>query len=470
MSSTSAATATTGTSPQTSNPAAVLLVASGAIFLAFLDVTVVNVAFPQLHTSFHTVTVATLTWVVTGYAVPFAALLASAGRVADVLGRRRMMQVSVAGFTVASLLSAVAPSFGVLVAARALQGVFAAGMVPAALGLVLAETPPAKRGAAIGAWGAAGAFAATVGPALAGLVIAAGSWRYVFVLNIPIGLAMIAVTMRSVRRDVVVRRPLPDPVGTVLVALGLGALALGISEGESWHWTSGATLGLIAGGVLGIGLGLARSRRHPAPAVEIELWRNHRYAVANAASFLFGCAIYAWMLAGPLFVVSTWGYSVLKAGLAVTPGAVTSTIASLYLGKRATPTVQRWALVGGALLFGVVSIAMAYTITDTPRFLVMWLPAGLFGGAAIGFTLTALTTASATSVPPLQFAAGTALTLTARQVGGAFGVAAMAALLSASHKAGADHFMTVYIFCGLVAVAAMAVGILLRPPAPAPAA
>lgn len=468
MSSTSP-TQTSGTAAQqaTSNPAAVLLVASGAIFLAFLDITVVNIAFPQLQRAFPSVGVATLSWVVTGYAVPFAALLASAGRLADVLGRRRTFLFSVAGFTVASLLSAVAPSFGVLVAARALQGAMAAGMIPAALGLVLTETPPARRGSAIGTWGAAGAFAATIGPALAGLVTAAASWRYIFALNVPIGIAMLAVTMRAVRRDVLADRPLPDPLGTTLLALGLGAVVLGVSEGSSWGWRSPAVLGLIIGGLVATGLCLLLSRRHAAPAVEIELWRSHRYAVTNAASFIYGGAIYAWMLAGPLFLVTTWRYSVLEAGLAVTPGAITSTIASLYLGKRLTAPVQRIVLVAGAALFGVVSILMAATLTDRPQFLAIWLPAGLFGGGSIGATLTALTTASATSVPPLQFAAGTALTLTARQMGGALGVAVMAAMLAADRSLGAAHYTEVYVFCGVVALVAAGVGVLLRPPRPA---
>lgn len=454
-------------SPRTAgNPGAVLLVASGATFLAFLDTTVVNIAFPQLQAAFHTVTLATLTWVVTGYGVPFAALLAPAGRLADVLGRRRLFLYAVAAFTLASLLSAIAGSFALLVAGRALQGAAAAGMIPAALGLVLAETPPERRTAAIGTWGAAGAFAATVGPALAGLVTSAGSWRYIFVLNLPVGAAMLVLTLRSVRPDVPARRPLPDPVGTLLLAAGIGAVVLAVSEGGDWGWSAPSVLGPLIGGVLATALGLLLSRRHPAPALETELWRSRRFTVANAASFVFGGAMYAWMLSGPLFLVTVWHYSVLKAGLAVTPGAVTSTIASLYLGKRATPAVQRRALVAGSLVFGAVSLLMAAYLADATRFLVLWLPAGLFGGAAIGATLTALSAASATSLPPLKFAAGTGLTLTARQVGGSLGVAVMAALLSVSHAAGAAHFTTVYVVCGAIALGAAAVGLLLSAPRP----
>jgi EmrB/QacA subfamily drug resistance transporter len=467
MSSTMPATPPTeaGTGREaTSSPGTVLLVTSGATFLAFLDTTVINIAFPKIHDSFPSTALASLTWLVTGYAVPFAALLAPAGRLADAVGRSRLFLWSVVGFTAASLLSALAPNFGILIVSRALQGAMAAGMIPSALGLVLSQTPPARRMAAVGTWGAAGSVAATIGPALAGLCVAAGSWRYVFALNLPFGIAMGAIIIRSIRKDAPVGHTLPDPLGTVLLAGGVGAVVLGVSEGDDWGWSSASVPGLLAAGTAATALALWRSRRHAAPALDLDLWSSRRYAIANAASFVFGSSIYAWMLAAPLFLVTVWDYSELEAGLAVTPGAVTAMLASLWLGKRATPVVQRRALVTAAAVFGAVALFMAFALTDQTRFLAVWLPAGLFGGAAIGAALTALSVASATSVPPQKFAAGTGLTLTARQLGGALGVAVMAALLSSSHAAGADHFTAVYVVCGALGLGAAGVGLLLAPP------
>lgn len=439
------------------NPAKILMLTSGATFMAFLDTTVVNIAFPALHESFPDTSLTNLSWIVSGFGVAFAALLTPAGRLADTIGRRQVFLASVTLFTIASVLCAAAPNFDTLLVARVVQGIGGAGMIPSALGLVLAEMPPAKRVEAVGIWGAAGSMAAAAGPSLGGVLIDATNWRSVFLINLPIGGFILLGAMRAVPARPTQSRRLPDPVGTLAVGLGLAGVVLGLTKGGDWGWRAGSTLGSIIGGAVLVALSLLRSRSHEAPAIQISLWSSRTFAVANVTSLLAGAALFSWLLAGPLYLTSFWGYSVLKAGLAVTPGALTSAIAAVVVGKRVRADKQPAIVIGALAVFGAVGIWMFAGLGLEHKFLLLWLPAGLIGGAAFGAALTGLSTAAALSVPPIHFAGGTALNTTARQVGGAFGVAAMAAIVTA--RTGTAALRDVFLFAGVASVAAAVAGI-----------
>lgn len=448
----------------------VLLLASGATFLAFLDTTVVNVAFPNMHKDFTTTTVSTLSWVVSGYAVLFAALLTPAGRLADVWGRSRVFLASVGLFALASALCALAPTIEVLIAARIVQGVGAAGMIPAALAIVLIQAPPERRTAAVGIWAAAGSMASAAGPALGGLLVNWSSWRAVFLINVPIGLLIVLAGIRVLSRDQPTGRRLPDGVGALAVAIGIGLVVVGLSKGQDWGWAAPSTIACLAGGAVLTAFALLRSRSHAAPAIEVGLWRSRMFAVANVSSFLAGAALFSWTLSGPLYLTTVWHYSILQAGLAVTPGAFTSAIAAIITGRRATPRQQQVAVTGGMIVFAAVSIWMYAALGDTPEFLRIWLPAGLIGGAGLGAAFTGLAASVALSVNPLQFASGTGLNTTARQVGGAIGVAILAAILAAQGVLGALGYRQVWLFAGVAAVLAAISGLALveRRPASVP--
>jgi EmrB/QacA subfamily drug resistance transporter len=449
------------------NGTKLLLLTSGATFMAFLDTTVVNIAFPALHSSYPAISLASLSWVVSGFAIAFAALLAPAGRLADVLGRRQVFLVSVAVFTAASLACAVAPNFGVLLGARVVQGIGAAGMIPAALGLLLAEMPPARLLSAIGIWGASGSMAAAAGPSLGGLLIAASSWRAVFLLNLPIGALILLGGWRAVPA-----RPgagpwqgrpggLPDGVGTAAATFGIAGVVLGLTKGGDWGWGAPSTVAAMVIGLALVIVAVARSRRHPVPAIPVSLWSSRTFAVANLTSLLAGAALYAWLLAGPLYLTTFWGYSVLRAGLAVTPGALTSAIAAIMVGKRVKLELQPAVVAGALVAFAAVGIWIWAGLGLQPAFLAVWLPAGLIGGAAFGAALTGLSTAAAISVPPAHFAGGMALNTAARQIGGALGVAAMAAIATA--ETGTYALRDVFLFAGLSSFAAGLIGLRLLP-------
>ena len=445
----------------------VLAITAGTTFLGFLDVTIVNLAFPDLRRDFAGVSVSELSWVITAYAVLFAALLAPAGRLADMVGRRRIFLIGISGFTAASLATALAPNIEALIAARVLQGSAASLMIPSALGLVLAAAPEDRRRAAVGVWGAAAGVSAAVGPSLGGILVDAFDWRAVFLINLPIGAVLTVAGIRVLPEVEGGEGRLPDLIGTATLALGLGAVVLAVTQASDWGWGSERTVGAIAAGAALVAYSLVRSRRHPAPAVETGLWRNRVFAAANACSVLFGASMYSWMLLCVLFVTAEWRYSILEAGLAVSPGALTAAVASVVVGSRAGVQGQRIAVVGGSLLVAAVGLWMVAVLSSEPQFLSVWLPAGLVSGLGMGAVATGLSSAAATSVAPARFAAATGLNVMARQLGGALGIAALAAILEAQRGGGVDPFLDVFLFSSLASVGAAVIGLRLVARTPA---
>ena len=433
--------------------------------LAVLDTTVVNVALPDMHSSFSAASLPQLTWIITAYAVMFAALLPAAGRLADVVGRRRLFMYAVIGFTIASLADGMAPNVGLLITFRAVQGVMAAGMIPASLALILAHTPAAQRTAAVGTYGAISSLAAAVGPSLGGVLVDAWGWRSIFLINVPLGIVIAAQTARKLSDDAPSGRRLPDPIGSIAIAAGLGAIVVGLTQGSTWGWHSVSVIGPIAGGVLALAVGLAVSRTHPSPAIEWDLWRGSRqFTGTNLTSLLFGTALYSYMLGSLLWLTSIWGYSELKAGLALTPGAFAAAVGAVIVGRR-VPLPKQWiGAVLGAVLFVLSLLGMHFWLEHTPAFGEVWVPTGIVGGFGIGATLTALSGSVAVSVPPQRFAAGTGLLMMARQMGGAVGIAGLAAVLTADGGLFAMRgYQNLFVYCAIASAAAALLAVMMRP-------
>jgi EmrB/QacA subfamily drug resistance transporter len=423
-------------------------VAAGAAFLALLDTTVANLAVADVQTDFAGTTVSGATWIITIYAVVFAALLAPAGRVADVVGRRALLLAGVGGFTLFSAACAFAPSLSTLLFARALQAGAAAAMIPASLAVVLADTPPERRAKAIGAWSAAGALAAAAGPALGGVLVDQIGWRALFVINVPLGAAILYAARRLPR--VTRGAGLPDAAGTLLLGVGVGAAALGLSQGSEWGWGDARTLVAIGGGAAAFALAIARSLRHPRPAVQTDMWRSRPFAVANLASLLYGAALFPWMLVGVLVQVTLWDYSPLQAGLAMTPGAVFAAVVAVLASRRPPKPI----VLGGALVLAVAGASCVFALPEEANFLGFWLPVGVLIGVGMGAITTGVSTAAALSVAPQRFAAAVGLNAAARQVGGALGVAVLAGLIGADSAS----FKEIYLFCTLATLGVAVTG------------
>lgn len=442
----------------------ILLVVSGAAFLDLLDTTVVNLAFPALGRDFSGATVSDLTWVITGYAVLFAALLTAAGRLADVIGRRRVFVVGVVLFTASSLASAVAPSLAALIVARFVQGAGAALTLPSGLGIILAETPPQKRAAAVGIWGAAAGASAAIGPTLGGLLVDLVSWRAVFLINVPLGLAIAWVAWRHIAAGARAAERLPDPLGIALLAGGIGLIVLGVSKGYDWGWGSGATLMSLVSGLVLTAAALLRGHAHPAPALEVGMWRNLRFASSNLASFWFGAAAYPMMLVSVLFLTQVWHYSELDAGLAVSPGAISGAVAAVIAGRVGDRYGQRLPAIFGALALVATDLWILVALGPHRDFLSLWLWLNLLSGIGLGTASVALSSAAAIAAPAERFAVATGMNLTTRQVGGAIGIAALAVILQSKIGLGSRAYVDVYGFAMVMAgiAAASALGVVAR--------
>jgi EmrB/QacA subfamily drug resistance transporter len=408
----------------------VLLVTSLAVYMVFLDGTIANIAFPAIRRSFPDASLATLSWVLNAYSIVFAALLLSSGRIADLVGRRRVFFVGLLVFCAGSAACGAAPTDGLLVAARAVQAVGASLMLPASLALVLAEFPPAMRATAVGVWGAVGAVAAASGPSLGGVIVDRIDWRWVFFVNVPIGVVAWLAGRRLLReaRDESATR-WPDAVGIVMVTLAVGALSLGIVQGTDWGWGDPRVIAAFAVAAVLIPAVVLRAARHPAPVLDLTLFRVRSFAVANVATILFATAFSAMLLSGVLFLTGVWHYSILQAGLAVSPGPLFAAAFAPPAGRLADRFGHRAVLVPGALVFAL-GIALYLTrVTAVPDYAGTWLLAACVTGMGVGLTLPTLGSSAAASLPPTRFGAGSAVSNTSRQVGTVLGVSLLVVLL-----------------------------------------
>ena len=410
----------------------VLAVTAVAVFMGFLDVTIVNVAFPDIERDFSEATRADLSWVLNAYNIVFAALLVPAGRLADLLGRRRMFLIGVTAFVAASALCGAAPSPAWLVGARVVQAAAGAILVPTSLALLLPEFPPQRRATAVAIWSATGAIAAALGPSLGGVLVDQLGWRWVFFLNVPIGLAALLPARRVLHEARDPGAVLPDALGTLLLVAGVGALALGIVKGADWGWDSGRVLGSLAAAAVLLPAVLVRSATHRAPVIELSLFRVRSFAVANAGMFAFSTAFYALLLCNVLFLTQVWGYSILHAGFAVTPGPLMAALTAPLAGRLSDRFGQRVVALPGALLFATGCALFATGMGTTPAYASEYLIPTILTGAGVGFSFASWGSAAVAQLPPERFATGSAVLSCLRQIGAVLGIAALVALLDAA--------------------------------------
>jgi EmrB/QacA subfamily drug resistance transporter len=432
----------------------VLAVVSAAVFMASLDLFIVNVAFPDIQRDFAGSDVASLSWVLNAYAIVYAALLVPAGRLADRVGRKRLFLTGLLVFTAASVLCAAAPSLGVLIAARILQAAGAAFLTPTSLALLLPEFPPERRPVAIGAWSAVGGIAAAFGPPLGGVLVEA-SWRWVFLINVPIALAATVAGVRILRESEPERGPWPDLLGAVLLAGSIALLALGLVKGSAWGWGSDRVVGAFAASAV-LGAAFAwRTTRHPVPVIHPELLRVRSFTVATLASGLFFAAFAVMLLGGVLFRVDVWHDSILTAGLELAPGPVMAAIFAVPAARLGTRFGHaRTAAVGG-VLFALGSLFWAWQLTAAPHYAADLLPGMLLTGTGVGFVLSNLAAAATSGLPPARFATGSAIFTMGRQIGSVLGVAIFVALVGAPTAAGAVHaFDKAWLFMAGASLAA----------------
>jgi EmrB/QacA subfamily drug resistance transporter len=439
----------------------VLLVVGLGAFMAFLDMTVVNVAFPHIQASFPGTSRAWLSWILNIYSIVTFALLVPAGQLADLVGRRRLFLLGLAVFTGASALFAIANSPLVLVLLRFVQAVAAAAVIPTMVALLLPEFPPERRVGAIAIVGAGAAVAAGTGPPLAGLLIDLWSWRLVFLVNIPIGVLTYILGRRVLAESRDPRQGrVPDILGVAFLIAGLGTFVLAVVEGNVWGWTSLPTLACAGIGVALVGAVVVRSRSRPAPALELSLLRVPGVLVANFAGVVFAAAVFAKLLLDVLFLSDVWHYPAASVGLALAVGPLITAMFAPLAGRLSTRYGTRAIALCGMALYCGGSVWLLARAGTERAYLEVFLPNSVLTGLGNALAFPTLTSAALQFLPETRYATGSALNAAARQLGAVVGVAVAIAILgSTTTDTDLAHLDSAWTFTALATALAACVAL-----------
>jgi NTE family protein len=412
------------------SPRTVLAIASLGAAVAFVDATIVNIAFPNIEKSFPGTSISSLSWVLNAYNIVFAAFLVAAGRLADVIGRRRMFIFGLEVFTVASLLCAIAPSPVTLIIFRVIQALGAACLVPSSLALVLNAFPPDRRAHGVALLSAVAAASAGLGPSLGGVLVAISDWRLVFLVNIPIGItAVVLARRRLVESRAPGRRRVPDLLGAFIFAIAIAALVLAVVKGQEWGWGS---VRIIVSFAVAIVLGAVfvwRCSWHRSPIVDLSLLKVRTFSAANTMTIIASAGFYGYTLVNVLFLTGVWQYSELQAGLALTPGPFVAAAVAGPTSRLLQKVGPRPVLVAGGLIWGAAVMWFVTQVGVKPDFLAEWLPGIVLLGIGAGTLFPNLAGTAVASAPGESFATATGLNSVARQVGAALGVALVIAII-----------------------------------------
>jgi EmrB/QacA subfamily drug resistance transporter len=410
----------------------VAIVALGAL-MTTLDSTVVNVALPVIRKDFGylKVSVSDLQWVVNAYALTYAAFLLTSGKLGDLFGRRKIFLVGIALFTAASIGCGAAGNINTLVGLRAVQGIGAAILTPCGLSILTATFEAEERGLAVGLWSAVLGIGVALGPLVGGVLVDDASWRWVFFINVPVGILCFISSLVWVKES---RDPSPerrfDVAGVVISALALFALTFGLLKGQDFGWTNGRTIGLLAGGIIGIGLFIAVERSQRAPMLPLSLFRSATFAGANAVAIFAGFILFGELFFSSLLLQTVMGYSALKTGESLLPLTLMIMFVSPVVGKLMSKGVgPRWLITAGLILLAD-SLVLLARLGFGSDFLDC-LPPLVLGGVGFAFVLTPLTTAALAGVPVRNAGVGSGVINTTRQVGGTLGLAVMVTISTA---------------------------------------
>jgi EmrB/QacA subfamily drug resistance transporter len=451
-----------------------------ATFMTYLDNNIVNVAIPVIQRDLH-LSEAGLEWVVSGYILVFASLLLAGGRLADVFGRRRIFLVGLTIFTVASLAAGLAGSVDTLIAARAVQGLGAALVTPTTLAIIAATFPdPRERTAAVGVWSAVGALALAIGPLLGGVISEHVSWGWIFFINVPVGIATLALGAWAISesREASAPRSLDIP-GLALSATTLFTLTYALIEGHDRGWTSGIILSSFALALILGAAFVAVERRSSEPMVDVTLFRSRVFTGASVAIIMWGFGLFGIYFFTSLYLQSVLGFSPTKAGAAFVPmallmaaGAIGSERVARLIGSHRSVALAMFLMAAG--IASVSLLGRDASLLDLmPSFALI----GIGGGLSVPLTAMILGT-----MPADQAGVASGIFNASREVAGLLGITVIGAILTARQSAAltaghsaVDAFLTGYragliVAAALVALGGVAAFVALRGAQPDPAA
>jgi EmrB/QacA subfamily drug resistance transporter len=403
---------------------AVTVLGSG---IASLDATVVNIALPTIGRDFHT-GIAALQWVINGYTLTLAAFLLIGGSLGDRFGRRKLYLIGIVWFALASAACGLAPGAGFLIAARVLQGVGAALLTPGSLAILEASFVPADRARAIGAWSGLSGVAVAAGPLVGGSLISAASWRWIFFINVPIAVAVVALGIRHVPES---RDPRAtgkiDYAGALAGVVFLTGITFAFIEAPALGWSSPAVLAMALVGVLGLAAFLVRERRAASPMLPLSIFAERQFAATNAVTFLVYAALVGATFLLPVVLQVVWGYSPLASGLALLPLTIILLALSARSGQLATRIGPRLQMSAGPVVVGA-GLAMLTLVTSGSNYVVYVLPAVVVFALGLAITVAPLTATAMSSAPAELSGIASAVNNDVARFGGLLAVAVLPAL------------------------------------------
>ena len=407
----------------------VLSLTAIATFLVSLDTSIVVVAQRRIEEDLGHPTL--LTWVFSAYSIAYAAGLLTAGRFADVNGRKRSFLRGLFLFSLGSVLCGLAPSAGFLVAARVIQALGGAQLTPASLALVMPEFPAEKRTVAIGIWGAVGGLAAAAGPTFGGVLVDWLNWRWLFFINVPFCIFTLIVGNKILHesKDPNATKNV-DLIGTALGFPGVALVTLSITQSSEWGWGDNRTMAALFGGIILLGLFVQRCRTVANPLLDLSLFKMPFVVAANISGLFFSIGFLGMWLLNTQWIQAIWDYSPAKSGLATAPGPIMAAVFAAPMGRVAVKWGHARVLMVGAVLLSFGTFMLTITMGPEPAYLTHYLPWMIITGIGVGCSMSTLSSSASAFLPPSRFAMGSALNTTARQVGSALG-AALAASLAA---------------------------------------
>ncbi|HWE33445.1 MAG TPA: DHA2 family efflux MFS transporter permease subunit [Solirubrobacteraceae bacterium] len=408
----------------------ILTICSVSVLMVGLDNTIVNVALPSIHRELHA-SLSGLQWTIDAYTLVIATLLMLAGSTADRLGRRRVFQIGLVLFSTGSLLCALAPSLGALLAFRVVQAVGGSMLNPVAMSIIRTTfEDPKERAQAIGVWGGVAGLSFALGPIVGGALIAAASWRWIFLVNVPVALTALALTALYVPES---RAPRPrriDPVGQVLVMVALASLTYAIIEGHTHGWTSPEILSLFAVSVVSAATLAFYELRRPEPLIDTRFFASAPFSGASVIAICTFGAVGGTLFLETLYLQDVRGFSPLHAGLYLLPLAIMGMVLAPVSGRMTGNRGSRPSLIAAGI--ALVAGGAMFTVITTHTASLYLLAANLVFGIGFGFVNPPITVTAVAGMPPAQAGVAAAIASTSRQIGNTLGVAIVGAAVGSS--------------------------------------
>jgi EmrB/QacA subfamily drug resistance transporter len=422
------------------HPWIVLTICVSAAALTGIGLSIMAVTFREIAGAFPDASAAELSWIANLFTIVGAATLVPAGVLADRVGRRRMMLAGVATFTVGSLIGALAPDPGVIMAARTVQALGASAYTPAAAALLIAAFPAERLAMAIGVWAVAGGVSSALGPSLGGLVVDWGGWRWAFWLNLPVGIVVLLAGPRYLPASTRDRtRAIPDPFGALLTVVGISAITLAVVQDkhdEGWEWYGRWTIACTAFGLAVLTWFVLRCRNRPNPLLDLDLFRipNVRRGVAGTFAIALSWFCINWGIVQ--YTIETWGWSPFRAGVATAPIALFSGLVGIWAGNVASRTGHRRFILPGCVATIVTAVFFLLTMDETPRLWSVVVPGSVMLGLSTGLVFPSFIATSLRDVPDDRHAVGSGVNFMTQRIGTTFGVALAITFLASSDGVG----------------------------------